>query len=544
VLFFVWLGCGESSSGDTSSDPAVTSTQPPNAVALQVELTTPETVPLARWLHAEADRPVSLSVSWTADDHQVDAAFITEAVAHDQLLLGFRGGHTYELVVTATAADGAVGEARLTVETEAIPAYFPQGEVIAGVGERTPGQTLLPMHTYADKQYTDLILVFDEEGQIVYWLDTGDFLLDVREWQGGLLALVGSSVGRAVHYGWDGEVLGSWACAGPGDLPNAGDVTLNTAFAQHFHHDVTPYPSDPTRLVGLGRYPVDVADYPASYDDPVATVQRSVANDVFVIYDTVTGKVLDEILANDLLPRYRIGYGSLDTTIEGWADWAHANSVVHDGDDFVVSFRHQDVIAKIDPQGRAFRWILANHDNWPMEYDPFLLTPIGDLRWPWHTHAPRVAPDGPNGETVITVFDNGNFQSSPWTGVPPAGAPHSRVVQYSVDEAAMTVRQDWFFDSPSGGLLFSEAVGDADPLPSGNVLGVWGLLFDLPTGESNASAGLGDRAVRVVEIDPADPSQVQEVEQLYISVPRASNFSGWTGYRAERIPSLEGRVVE
>jgi arylsulfate sulfotransferase len=509
-------------------------------VGLSIELSQPtEVAPLVRRLHVEADEAVSLSVTWTSPDHQGQVEFPAGADVQDHLLLGMIPGATYEVQVTATAANGDTGVAQGSFTTADLPAYFPTGEILAGAGEREPGDTLLPMNTFINAGATELVTVWDSEGRLVYWLDVKEFIYDVEEYEGGLLVLLNDNRTRLQRYAWDGTALESWSIADD-DV----DHVVETDVAATFHHDLG---ASTAGFLGLGRRGAQVEGYPLDYVDPANTGPALIALESVVEIDA-TGAVTNELSFDDILPFSKIGYGSLEgTSNQGGQDpldWTHANAVFEDIDGaWIISLRHLDVVMKVDPASHEIVWLLGDHANWPAELQSKLLTPVGDLDWQYHQHGPSVGPRGPNGEVELYLFDNGNFRASPYAGLqqPPNEETYSRVVQYEIDEDAMTVRQVFSFDDPSGGTLYSGAVGNATPLASGNVLSAWGFLTRMPDGSANEAAGLGTHTVRVIEIDP---DAVAEVEQLYLSVPKAENASGWTGYRATRIPSLTGRVVD
>jgi hypothetical protein len=218
-----------------------------------------------------------------------------------------------------------------------------------------------------------------------------------------------------------------------------------------------------------------------------------------------------------------------------------------------VSLRNQDAVVKLDPDTSQIHWIAGVPENWPPSLQPYLLTPeAGTFAWQYHQHAAMTVPDGDR--TALYLFDNGNWQSVPFSGIPPlapppGGAPlpddlHSRVVRYDIDEDAMTIRQVWAFDASTvaGGSLFSSAVGDVDLLPTGSVLGVFGYLETIPGGkQTNEAAGWGDKSVRVIEFDP---DGLEEIWHLHLRSDRAENTGGFTAYRAERITPLAGRIVD
>jgi len=107
----------------------------------------------------------------------------------------------------------------------------------------------------------------------------------------------------------------------------------------------------------------------------------------------------------------------------------------------------------------------------------------------------------------------------------------------------MTVTQVAACSKTLNGALFSSAVGDADAQPTtGNPLGVWSTLT-AQAGVSNATAGLGNRSVRVIEVDLDMPDR--PALDIRLSSARSELPAGYKMYWVERIPSLypDGVVV-
>jgi hypothetical protein len=53
--------------------------------------------------------------------------------------------------------------------------------------------------------------------------------------------------------------------------------------------------------------------------------------------------------------------------------------------------------------------------------------------------------------------------------------------------------------------------------------------------------------VRIIELDPgpvATGGAVAQIGELYLSTDADDNAAGWTAYRAQRIASLDGRIVD
>ncbi|HHO51673.1 MAG TPA: hypothetical protein ENK18_12565 [Deltaproteobacteria bacterium] len=498
--------------------------------------------PLVRRIVLDTDRPAQLTARWSAEDHEVEVVFDGFSTHHDRILLGWRPGRTYTLILSLTALDGASSEVVRAVVTEPLPRHLPVATLTVPHPERVaPGHTLLTLRSAGGVvDPSDLAVVYDEEGWVVWWLRLPDLAQDVREHEGGLLVLAGSDAPWFGTYGWDGLPGPSFAV---GATP--GRVSIATRGGGNLHHDVVPIPDGSGALVALGRYPLAVEGWPASYDDPAITTDRIVAADYVMVLDR-DGGVLDEIDIGALIPIDRIGYDSLGSTIEGWADWAHANAVIPDGDQLIVSLRQQDAVIAFDPVLEQVRWILGHPDGWPPELEERLLEPVGPLSWPWHQHAPMLGTDTPGGLRRLVLFDNGNHQAAPFTDTPPITDPrllHSRVVAYLIDEAAGTVQQDWSFEhsAVAGGTLFSGAVGDADWLEGGTVLSTWGFLEADADRTPNPELGLGRYTIRIIELDPSD---LQEVWHLLLASDRADHPQGWTAYRAERIGVIEGRVID
>jgi hypothetical protein len=337
-----------------------------------------------------------------------------------------------------------------------------------------------------------------------------------------------------VHLAWEGGKLGSWALP-----PTSAAVTVGTGWSGRLHHDGGPVPDGSGRLLALARRPLAVEAYPASYFDPARVGPRTVADDVVLVFGA-DGRVEREARLSDVLPTSRIGYGSLEPTAEGWADWAHANSVEWQPDGAtLVSLRHQDLVLTLEADG-AIRWLFGHDVNLTPELSSLRLRPVGEVTHPWHPHGAHLGPVGPGGERLLTLFDNGNEQAAPFTGAPRIRDPallESRVMGYAIDEAAGTAREAWSFQHPDGP-LFSEAVGDADQLDGGRVLAVWGFLDRGPDGALNLEAGLGRRSVRVVELAPpveGEPGPARRRWELLLASRREDNPWGWSGARAQRL---------
>jgi hypothetical protein len=198
-----------------------------------------------------------------------------------------------------------------------------------------------------------------------------------------------------------------------------------------------------------------------------------------VVEYTRQGEIVWSWDAFDHLDPYRIGYTALDPYwhVRGFPnhrDWTHGNGLAYDerADAIIMSFRLQDALVAADRATGAVRWILGEPTDWRADLQARLLRPLGDLRWPYHGHNPRLTHAG-----TVMLFDNGIFQARPFRPPLPPDQTFSRAVEFEIDEPAMTVRQVWAsahaLDEDS---INSWAMGDAHRLPqTDNVLVIYAI---------------------------------------------------------------------
>ncbi len=438
-------------------------------------------------------------------------------------ILGMRPDRTYTLTVTATGPDQLVQSVELPFDSAPLPASFPQPElVVAGstrhytlIGTRGNGAVPPP---------NEVVLVVDQDAEVVYWMTYGGRMNDARLHPDGFEVFAGDNYPEIVTFDWMGNALGGFQSQVTNLPPNP--VLTVVDAPGRFHHDYTP--------VGDGSYWVlsktitPVVGYPSDYQLS-GTVDVDIAEGVVHRFGA-DGSSLGTIYLGDVLPMTRIAFDSLEpTSVEDRPDWTHENAVsIHPDGDLLISMRHQDAILKIDPDTQVIDWILGNHDNWPASHQPYLLEPVGELEWPYHQHAVSVRDDG-----SIMMFDNGNFRESPGPGVEPdhEGTMYSRVVAYEVDPTARTVQQ--VLDRRPDPSVFSMAVGDADELANGHIVGHFGMIVREDS-FLNETFGKGDAGIRVIEWDPAG----EEVWHVRLSTDRSVVSQGWTSYRSERFDSF------
>lgn len=407
-----------------------------------------------------------------------------------------------------------------------------------------PGLTLFSLVRWpesgADENFGALVVV-DERGAVVWHHVAGETVEDARQLpNGNILYSAGRRNGIAREIDGRGNVVRCWFTRRSPRKPVDGCVLVDT---DSFHHETGVLPSG--NLFTLSTEVRKLEDYPASeVDSTVKSESIHVVGDVLAELSPSSGELVRAWKLMDVLDPYRIAFNSLggtyweklypEETREGMNDWAHANGAFYDeaSDAFVISLRHQDAVVKIRAGTGELVWILGNHDNWNERLRAKLLKPRGELSWPYHQHSPEITPRG-----TLLVFDNGTHRASPFTGQEkmPTAESFSRAVEYEIDEAAMEVREVWWYGGQGAEdeRFFSTFISDVDWLPStGNVLVTDGGRIEDAEGRPTGRPGV-HRWARIVELTHENPPA--KVFELEI---RGEPPEGWHVYRAERIKSL------
>lgn len=507
------VACREPGEGTVPTTPVL----PPGGCPVREwpEVREPESpeVRLVRILHVEPEAPAEVELEL---DGTVVATFPAAAV-HDLPLLGLRAGEPHTATITLRCEGGGeevVGP--IDVDPGLPPEGWPEIEILVDdPARRAPGATFVDL-------WTDVgggVAAFDADGVPVWALGTEERPQDAELERDGTIWIVSERMIRRVDL--LGNELVRYVTAAEA---REGDVPVDVVA---FHHDVTPVPGG---FLALGFDVLEVDEYPVAEADPYTFAPAPIL-DTEVLEVADDGTLLHRFRLSERLDTRRIGWNGREVTSGGF-DWSHGNSVELDpaDGDLIVSVRHQDAVLKMDRETGEVRWILSVPDGWRAPWDALRLQPEPGLTWPFHPHAPRITADG-----TLLMFDNGNGdRTTPYAGVDDGSGYWSRLVEYRVDEAAGTVAETWSADLTSTGPLFSGAYGDADRLPNGNTLGVWGWMFtESEDGPRNFELGRGTNSVRLVEVD-GDGEIVWEAS-LY-SFWR-DHPGGWQTHRAQRLES-------
>jgi arylsulfate sulfotransferase len=442
--------------------------------------------------------------------HAFEIQFPELVTDHQIPVLGLRPDSTYSIQLSFTDADGNVVAApALESATPPLPADFPTIDVLVSQPSRMePGFTLVDRFQRRGEMGTVYSMILDATGEVVWYSTIGG---------GAMLQLAnGHLFWRNDNNADEWTLLGDLISSIPMETPD-------------LHHDLHPTPHG--TYLSLSRETIVVDDYPTSETDPAAPPATANVRDEPAVELLPDGTEVGKWPMRDLIDTTRIGYNSLNAQPQGF-DWVHNNAVFYDerDDSILVSVRHQDAVIKFSRSTGQLEWILGTHVNWKAPWQPFLLTPVGELEWQYHQHAPMVTPNG-----TILLFDNGNNRASPFDGLVPLefSESYSRAVEYEVDEENMEVRQVWEYMPPMEERIYAGFISDADWMNvTGNVLVHFGGAT-WTGGVAHQDLGLGTRHVRIIEVTHESPGE--EVFDVRIYNPPTSNIQS---YRSERIPTL------
>ena len=272
-----------------------------------------------------------------------------------------------------------------------------------------------------------------------------------------------------------------------------------------------------TRLGFWGHH-----DYVYNYrNNTVFTFQSYVlaARGALYLYDMIrefdlTGNEVWSFDTRTLMPPDRWSPADLFDMTWPVYDVTHSNSICYDSEQDVLYYnsRNLNTFYKINHTSGEVIWGLGDHGNftlynrWGQERDALF----------FHAHSVQEVDDN-----TFILFDNDAFNhTDPENEL-------SRLVEITVNETAMTAYESWSWTAPHE--YYSVFYGDADRLPNGNRLGVFGT----PNHPGS------DMGARIVEVN-AMGSIVWEMD-----FPDSKDF-GYAVYRAERFryqPTVDAPVL-
>jgi len=223
------------------------------------------------------------------------------------------------------------------------------------------------------------------------------------------------------------------------------------------HHDFDYNPVTETFMVLEYVYSVDTWDgFPILYDK---LSEYNIDGDLLWEWDGSTEFVFNATRHMSL------GH---NLTFRGGADYTHANSFTWDKEnDFIyLNFRNLDTIIKIDYATKDILWEAGRLTNFTL-YDKNGI-PVDSI-----FHQPHGIEK--IGENRFIIYDNDLYNvSNPNTMTLENSQGYSRYLEFEIDEVAETMTELWSWVPSNDSYYFPESGGDADRLPDGNTIGIFG----------------------------------------------------------------------
>ena len=304
-----------------------------------------------------------------------------------------------------------------------------------------PGLTLMPcIEVNVDNGSSTFgfgrLVVYDYAGRVVAQLD--DTVHWIHKFINSTTVLMGGAEGNAELWNYKTGVVETLAVPGG-------------------HHEIDYNPETDTFLVLENDYSTEMWD------------GRYVLYDILSEYDR-NGDLVWQWDGRDEYPfnsTIHTGLG-LNETFRAGADWMHVNSFTWDKEnDFIyMNVRNQDTILKIDKTTKDIVWSAGRWGDFTVlnstghEVDSIFFHPHS-LEW-----------IGPN---RFIIYDNDFYNPDhPTTMVFGSNEGYSRMVEFVIDEDDQTMREVWSWVPQNVSYYFQDSGGDADRLPNGNSIGIFG----------------------------------------------------------------------
>jgi hypothetical protein len=471
---------------------------------------------------AARQAPFTLEVHVTSDTEDWFFERKEPATSHRIPLLGLGVETDWTVSATLFTAEGKTVETQpREIQTPALPLNFPILTELMGTPRPLGnGYLLFDLKTGSDEY--NYIVILDADLQVIWWREDPIGCSDLHQTARGTIQ------GLCNNLATDMLLTGETLSRKPVEAEDRDDLNL--------HHELHPLPEG--GYLSLHSERIQVEDYPISNDEPEVLAPSEIRSDELVWIDNDL-QLIDSWHLSDLLPTSRIGFDSISRNPDAKVhDWSHTNGIVRDPQDggMIVSVRHLDTLLKLDENG-ALKWILANPDGWPAEWEDYRLEGLGDFRYPHHQHAPEIDELG-----RLWVFDNGNDGGrTPYSENQARLQELSRVVAYEIDEEAFTFKQLHSFGLTAFGPAYSSALGDADWLPHlQSVMSVWGRLHE-PVDDGHPLPGSNGFSAHILLHKPGQETPVMHLEMTGCYCDEEvykTEHKGWNTYRAEWIPTL------
>lgn len=378
-----------------------------------------------------------------------------------------------------------------------------------------------------------MLVIVDHRGEVFWYYRTNSRISDFDFLPNGNISYM-TQDSKIAEIDFAGNIIHEWYAA---NRPEGKDDRAIPVKTLTFHHDAALMPNG--FWLALSSEIREVDNYYTSEKDANAPRKsQKVMGDVVVEF-TPEGEIVHQWRAFDYMPVFRIGYETFSGYWErrgfpGVIDWSHANAIVPIPEEnaFLINFRYQSAMIKIDKSSNQIKWIFAEPSGWGEGLEEKLLE-LPSENWCWHQHSPNFTSTG-----NLLFFNNNNYQSRPFDKSKKIEESRSHVIEYRIDEEKMTVEKIWTSEIPNEPATASIAMGSASELPQkGNILAGYGMIISEMPGEKRPNQLVW---TMVREFKHTTPAEIVWEMRL---ISRTDNSSvGWTLFGAKRI-KIQQRIA-
>ncbi len=512
------------------------------------EITTPnkESAPLTCYLDFETNRPYdSVLVQIEGSQRMTTLQYgKSEKSNNGYLLMIMQPGieHIINLKVKNRNEEWSNSLSQLTYTPPELPnddKLFPKIKISQNTNDDKEHLTLfnprrrVPRTVENENEFNrsfGMLAIVNNLGEVLWYYRTNSRISDFNILQNGHISYITQDY-RIVEIDFGGNIINEWYAS---ERPQGKDSTAIPVETPTFHHDVEQLPNG-NRMV-LSTEIREFDNYYTSEKNKNAPRKRQrVVGDVIVEF-TSEGKIVHKWHAFNHMPVKRIGY---ETFSNYWVrrgfdaiDWSHANAIVPLSDEnaYLVNFRYQSAMIKVNKQDGEIEWIFAEPTGWGERLKGKLLS-VPESGWNWHQHSPSFTTSG-----NLLFFNNNNYKARPFDDPEDIRNSPSYAVEYKIDEKNRKVEKVWSTLDGEGENVYSIAMGRVSELKdNGNILVCYGALlsseyFDEMTWWNRAEF---PQWTMVREYTHTNPAKIVW-EMKLLPLFKESKVS-WTLFGAERI---------
>ena len=469
------------------------------------------------------------------------------------LIMLMRPDTEQSISIEITGKNGKVHQLQnaLKYKTPALPtsdAEFPKIQITIPYS-KTPTEELTlfnprrraPVSTVGANEFNKsfgMLVIVNQKGEVLWYYKTNSRISDFDMLSNGNISYM-TQDSKVVEIDFAGNIIQQWYAA---NRPDGPDENATPVDALTFHHDASHLPNG-NRLV-LSTEVREFDNYFTSeWDENAPRKKQKVMGDIALEF-TPQGEIVHQWNTFDYLPLSRIGY---DTFNRYWVrrgfpdvtvDWSHANAIVPvpNEEAYLVNFRQQSAMIKINKVTSEIEWIFAEPTGWGEALQDKLLD-IPTDGWNWHQHSPRFTSNG-----NLLFFNNNNYQVRPFDKPKKMIESPSYVVEYKIDEKEKAVKKVWTSEIPGEEPIVSTAMGRVSELPkTGNILACFGALVSQEHLNEMTwqSRGKYPQWTMVREYKHTTPAEI--VWEMRLLPLTEDSQIGWTLFGAERVKIMNER---